>query len=67
VGVAAGGATAPVAAEAVESLSTTYRPEVSAEGEGGHWNLSTYGLQFLSLARLAGAGGVEVDGGLADG
>jgi hypothetical protein len=27
---------------------------------GGHWNLTTYGIQFLQLARLVGAGGVQV-------
>ena len=58
-----GGGVAAVSAEAVDRISVSYDPATAAETDGGHWNLTTYGLQFIALARLAGAGGVEVDGG----
>lgn len=28
--------------------------------DGGHWNQTTWGIQFLQLARMVGAGGVQL-------
>lgn len=28
--------------------------------DGGHWNQTTFGIQFLQLARMVGAGGVQL-------
>lgn len=40
----------------------SYGRDVSsvAEAGGGHWNMTTYGLQYLRLARMVGAGPVQV-------
>jgi hypothetical protein len=34
----------------------------SAEDDGGHWNLTTYGRRYLRLAREAGAGPLQLGG-----
>lgn len=50
----------PLAASAVDKVSATYSTgETTIEG-AAHWNLSTYGIQFYKLARMVGAGGIQI-------
>ena len=55
-----GQTTGPLSAAAVDKVSASYSTgEVTLEG-AGHWNLSTYGLQFRQLMRMIGAGGIQI-------
>jgi hypothetical protein len=45
----------PVSAENAGQVSVTYDPAGSLEIDAGHWNLTTYGLRFINVARMLGA------------
>jgi len=46
--------------KSVDTVSISYDvAAVTLEG-GGFWNKSSYGIQFLGMARLLGAGGVQL-------
>lgn len=50
----------PLASKAVDKVSASYTTgEVTLE-TAGHWNLTTYGLQFYALLRIVGAGGIQL-------
>lgn len=40
----------------VGSVTVGYDAQVSSEKDAGYWNLTTYGKQFIRLARIFGAG-----------
>lgn len=44
----------------VGSVTIQFDPNTSTEKDGGWWNLTTYGKQFLRLARIFGAGCVQL-------
>lgn len=44
----------------VGSVSVTYDANNSSELGAGHWNLTTYGKQFMRLARLFGMGALQL-------
>lgn len=46
----------------VGSVTVGYDTTSTAEKDGGYWNLSNYGKQFLRLARIFGAGVVQING-----
>lgn len=48
-----------VNAKAVDKVSVGYDSTVVTLKDGGHWNLTTYGIQFLQLARMVGAAGIR--------
>jgi hypothetical protein len=49
-----------VQSKSVDKVSVSYDTgAITVEG-GGDWNATTYGRQFLQLARLVGAGGVQL-------
>jgi hypothetical protein len=59
-GQSAGAITGPLASASGDGLS--YSRNVSAavlDGEG-HWNLTSYGLRWKQMARMMGAGGIQV-------
>ena len=49
-----------VSSEGVGDVSASYDVADIAEVEGGEWNATNYGRQFLRLARMFGMGGVVV-------
>lgn len=51
-----------VASESVADLSTSYDYSTAAQGLEGwaSWNLTTYGQQYATLARMVGKGGMYV-------
>lgn len=51
-----GGNAGPVASKAVGSVSVSYDTAGSMELNAGHWNQTTYGRQYIRLARLIGQG-----------
>lgn len=42
------------------SKSRSYTNAASADPGAGHWNLTSYGLQFRDLSKLVGMGGVQL-------
>ena len=62
VGGVPGATTGAVSGKAVDKVSVTYDTSAGIVLNAGHWNLSTYGIQFIQLARMMGAGGVQVSG-----
>lgn len=61
----AGGATGPVASKGAGPLSISWDTSSAAEENAGHYNDSTYGQRFIRLARLLGAGGLQLGVGAA--
>lgn len=50
----------PTNSKAVGSVSISYDTQAGIEKDAGHWNLTTYGKQFIHLARMMGAGAVQL-------
>lgn len=46
--------------KAVGDVSASYDVAAIAEQGGGHWNQTSYGRQFLELARTVGIGGAQL-------
>lgn len=49
-----------ISSESVGPVSLGYDTSGSSEEEGSHWNLTTYGIRYLYLARQMGAGPVQI-------
>lgn len=62
-GVAAG----IVAGKSAGDVSITYDTGSVVEFDAGHWNYTVYGKRFIRLARLAGAGPIQVNIGCGPG
>jgi len=64
INAAAGGVpgaqTGMQSSKVVGRVSVGYDNGNVAEQNGGQWNLTTYGLQYLQLARMIGVGGVQL-------
>src|SRR5260363_302089 len=50
----------PMAAFSVDKVSTGYDTGAVTLPDAGFWNLTSYGVRYLTLARSMGAGGVQV-------
>lgn len=63
-GVAAGGlpglSKGAVSAESVDKGALSYDTASTLELDGGNWNLTVYGSRFLRLARMMGAGPIQI-------
>ncbi|WP_332116069.1 DUF4054 domain-containing protein [Azorhizobium caulinodans] len=46
--------------EAVDKVSVSYDTASAAVEGAGNWNLTTYGQRYIQLARLVGAGGLQL-------
>lgn len=46
--------------ESVDKASAGYDTASASEKDGGFWNLTRYGIQYLRWKRMAGAGGLYV-------
>jgi hypothetical protein len=62
VGGIPGTMTGPTSAKAVDKVSTSYDTGAAALDGAGFWALSSYGIRYLSLARMMGAGGLQING-----
>lgn len=60
LGVRAGALAAPTTSKAVDKVSVSYDTSAVTLENGGHWNGTAYGVQFLQLARMIGAGGIQL-------
>lgn len=52
----------PTSAKSVDKVSVSYDTNAAALTDAGAWNLTSYGVRFLGLARMMGAGGMQVNG-----
>lgn len=52
--------TGPTSAKGVDKVSVSYDTASASLTDGGFWNLTRYGVQFLQLARMMGAGGIQL-------
>jgi hypothetical protein len=50
----------PQSSKTVESVSVSYDTKAISLTDGGYWNATMYGIQFLQLSRLIGAGGIQL-------
>lgn len=57
---APGAIAAPQSAKAVDKVSASYDTSAVSLVDGGYWNQTSYGVQFLQLARLVGMGGIQL-------
>ncbi len=46
--------------KAVGAVSVSYDPNTTTEKDAGWWNLTNYGKQFIRLARMFGAGCIQL-------
>ncbi len=60
VGGLAGQNLGPANSKSVGEVSVGYDTNMSMEANAGHWNLTTYGKQFIRMARMFGAGAVQL-------
>lgn len=60
VGAPPGEATGMTNNKSVDKVSTGFDTASVAEEGGGHWNLTNYGSRFLRLARMIGAGPIQL-------
>lgn len=59
-GGAAGGVSGPVSSKSVDKVSVSYNTSSTQyEGEA-FWNMTAYGIRFVGLARMFGAGGIQL-------
>lgn len=59
-GAAPGGVTGPIASKSVGSVAVSYASStVTKEGDGA-WNLTSYGVRYRQLVRIAGMGGIQL-------
>lgn len=55
-----GGSGGPAQSKTVGAVSVSYDTNVTSEKDAGWWNLTTYGKQFIRLARIFGAGCIQL-------
>ncbi len=60
VGGAPGNQSGPTNSKTVGSVTVAYDTQQGAEKDAGYWNLTTYGKQFIRLARIFGAGWTQL-------
>ncbi|MDG9784645.1 DUF4054 domain-containing protein [Metapseudomonas otitidis] len=60
VGGAPGQVKGPLSSKAVDKVSAGYDSGAVTLADGGFFNLTTYGIQFLQLARMVGSGGIQL-------
>ena len=46
--------------KAVDKVSVSYDQNVGLVEGAGHWNLTIYGKQFIQMARMMGAGDIQL-------
>ncbi|MCA8177455.1 DUF4054 domain-containing protein [Burkholderia multivorans] len=60
VGGVPGQVTGPQSSKAVDKVSASYDTSAVAIKDGGFWNATMYGVRYLSLAMMIGAGGMQL-------
>lgn len=62
VGGIPGTMTGPTASKSVDKVSVSYDTAAASLDGAGFWSLTSYGVRYLSLARMFGAGGLQING-----
>ena len=52
----------PTSSKSVDKVSISYDTSAATLSDAGMWNLTSYGVRFLGLARMMGAGGYQTGG-----
>ncbi|UQN68018.1 DUF4054 domain-containing protein [Burkholderia multivorans] len=60
VGGVPGQVSGPQSSKAVDKVSASYDTAAVAINDGGFWNATMYGVRYLSLAMMMGAGGMQL-------
>lgn len=60
VGGTPGGQSGPINSKTVGSVTAAYDTQQGAEKDAGYWNLTSFGKQFIRLARIFGSGAVQI-------
>lgn len=60
IGGAPGSQGGIASSKTVGSVTVNYDPNTTTEKDAGYWNLTNYGKQFIRLARIFGAGAVQL-------
>ncbi len=55
-----GGQVGPINSKSVDKVSIGYDTGSGVEQGAGHWNLTVYGTRFIRLAKMFGAGPVQI-------
>lgn len=63
-GAPPGGQVGPANNKSVDKVSIGFDVASGVELDAGHWNLTTYGTRFIKLARMFGAGPIQVGAGV---
>lgn len=50
----------PLSSATVDKVSYSRDPGAAMDPANGHWNLTTYGLRYIRLVRMIGAGPLQV-------
>ncbi len=61
-GVPGTAASGPVTSKTVGGATIAFDAAQAAEKDAGYWNLTSYGKQFIRLARMYGAGAIQLNG-----
>jgi hypothetical protein len=61
VGGAPGEVKGPTASKSVDKVSVSYDTAAVTLSDAGFWNATQYGTRFIGLARMMGAGGLQVN------
>jgi len=57
-----GVAKGPIAGKSAGDVSIAYVPGATIELDAGHWNYTIYGQRFIRLAKMVGAGPIQLSG-----
>lgn len=60
VGGAPGQVKGPTTGKSVDKVSVSYGANLVGLNNAGFFNLTTYGIQYLQLARMVGTGGIQL-------
>lgn len=63
-GVPGTGGIGIMSSKSIGSVSASFDVQAGTETDAGHWNMTSYGRRYIHMARLVGAGGVQITGGL---
>lgn len=58
-----GEASGPVSSKSVGKVSVSYATDATALANGGNWNATSFGQQYLTQARVMGAGPLQIGTG----
>jgi hypothetical protein len=50
----------PLASRSVDSVSNSWNSGAASEEDAGFWNSTSYGQRYIRLARMVGAGGIQL-------